>query len=155
MFCHCFETRWLHVQLSKARASLRWLVLDLGNVLMWKWRPPSSSWIISFCLRVSLPFCSLYTWTHSLLTTTISLSVIPTTCTFYSHKFEYIDKFWTCIVSKRSILNALSSTKHRLVGLVITASASGAEDPRFSSSLRQGFSGSSLTSGHPVRRLAL
>ena len=46
---------------------------------------------------------------------------------------------------------------HRLVGQVVKASASGAEDPGFESRLRQNFSGSSHTSdlkiGTPVATL--
>ena len=45
-------------------------------------------------------------------------------------------------------------SKYRLVGLVVKASASGAEDPGFESRLRQDFSGSShisdLKIGNPV-----
>ena len=51
----------------------------------------------------------------------------------------------------------LSVSFHRLVGLVVKASASGEEDPGFESRLRRDFSGSSLTSdlkiGTPVATL--
>ena len=53
--------------------------------------------------------------------------------------------------------------QHHLVGLVVKASASRAEDPGFESRLRRDFSGSNHTSdlknwhsgGYPVRRLAI
>ena len=52
---------------------------------------------------------------------------------------------------------------YRLVGLVVKASTSGAEDPGFEPLLRRDFSGVELyqslkhwhTSGYPARRLAL
>ena len=46
--------------------------------------------------------------------------------------------------------------EHRLVGLVVKASVSGAEGPEFDSRFRRGdFSRSSHTSGYPAMRLAL
>ena len=51
----------------------------------------------------------------------------------------------------------ISVTRNRLAGLVVKASASGAEDPRFESRLRRDFSGLSHTSdlniGTPVATL--
>ena len=55
------------------------------------------------------------------------------------------------------------SAADRLVGLVVKASASGAEDPRFESRLRRDFSGVESyqrlqnwhSSGYPARHLAL
>ena len=56
-----------------------------------------------------------------------------------------------------SLLNMLFSCRNRLVGLLVKASASGAEDPGFESRLRRHFSGSSHTSdfkiGTPVATL--
>ena len=55
-------------------------------------------------------------------------------------------------------LSLCSSPQHRLAGLVVKASASGAEDPRFESRLPWDFSGSSHTSdlkiGTPVTTLS-
>ena len=60
--------------------------------------------------------------------------------------------------SRANHLCTLGDTEpHRLAGLVVKASASGAEDPWFESRLRRGFSGSSHTSdfkiGSPVATL--
>ena len=52
--------------------------------------------------------------------------------------------------------HSLIAEAHRLVGLVVKASASGAEDPEFESHLRRDFSGSShidLKIGTPVATL--
>ena len=48
--------------------------------------------------------------------------------------------------SAHQFCNALCFTANRLAGLVVKASASGAEDPGFESCLRRDFSGSSHTS---------
>ena len=60
-------------------------------------------------------------------------------------------------------LSLVARCRHRLAGLVVKASASGAEHPGFESRLRRDFSGSSHTSdfkigtssGYPARRLEL
>ena len=48
-----------------------------------------------------------------------------------------------CMVTARSskLIHCLSSANYRLIGLVIKASASRAEDPEFESRLRRDFSG--------------
>ena len=66
-----------------------------------------------------------------------------------------LDSAWACPVLLQLSFPLLS---HRLVGLVVKASASRAEDPGFESRLRRDFSGSSHTSdfkiGTPVAPLS-
>ena len=61
------------------------------------------------------------------------------------------------MLTSHSIYVTLPCLRHRLVRLVVKASASGAEDPGFKSRLRRDFSGSSHTSdfkiGTPVAAL--
>ena len=64
---------------------------------------------------------------------------------------------FTCVGLACFPCRSASQLQNRLVGLVVKASASGAEDPGFESRLRQDFSGSSHTSdlkmGTPVATL--
>ena len=100
---------------------------------------------LSLCRSLCLSVC---------LSVSISLSVSLSLCLCLSVS---LPSLCLCLSVSVCLSLSLSLSHNRLAGLVVKASASGAEDPGFESRLRRDFSGSSHTSdlkiGTPVATL--